>query len=283
MSDLAAGALAYASRGWPIFPLVPWTKRPYAGSRGLHATTDPHVTAARWARHPQANIGIRTGLTAGLVVIDLDQPDGPRAWMALVQAHEPREPVTLRALTPRGGVHLYFQHPEDISEPIRNSAGKLGPGIDVRGEGGLVVAPPSQVAGGGRYWWDGPASEPGPLPAWLLELVQPAPGSRPPGRPATLSPVADRYLARVLADELAALRAAPEGNRNHAANRAAWKVGRVAHLGDAGELRSALVAAAMDAGLPDREARRAIASGFEAGMRRARELPAPPSPERGRS
>lgn len=147
---LLNAALAYTARGWHVFPLAPGKKKPAIskeeGGRGFYdAVTDEATIRAWWQRWPQANIGIRTGRKSGLVVIDVHPRHGGDVSRLDL-------PPTLMARTPGGGWHLYYRHPGGWV-PCDNK-GKLGPGIDVRADGGYVVAPPSILAGAQwAYLW----------------------------------------------------------------------------------------------------------------------------------
>jgi hypothetical protein len=138
---LGPAAVYYASvYGWPVFPLRPGDKRPATKNGFKDATTDVDRIKAYWTANPTANIGLPTGIKFD--VIDVDLPDGPASLerMANVPA------VHGLARTSSGGMHLYI-------EPTGkgNTAG-LFPGIDIRGKGGYVVAPPS-ILGGVRQQW----------------------------------------------------------------------------------------------------------------------------------
>lgn len=135
----------------------------------LNATTDSQWIKEWWSLYPDANIGIATGDASHIVVIDID-PDkgGEDAWVALEDRHD-EIPPTWTALTGGGGFHFYFRMP---AMDVRNSAGAVGPGIDVRGNGGYVIAPPSTHISGAPYRWH-PDLHPklvplGDLPDWLL-------------------------------------------------------------------------------------------------------------------
>jgi hypothetical protein len=138
-------ALAYATEyGWHVFPLAPGSKKPFEGSRGLlEATTDPEQIEAWWTEHPDANIGIATG-PSGLAVMDGDF-HSPK-WNASSVRWWNQLPPTLTVSTPRGGEHRIYKG------DIRSSSHHLAPGVDTRGEGGYIVAPPSLV-GGRAYEW----------------------------------------------------------------------------------------------------------------------------------
>jgi hypothetical protein len=169
-SPVLDAALGYAELGWPVFKLK--GKRPAARSNGFKdATTDRHRIGAMFRRSPRANLGIATG-AAGLAVLDVDpRHSGDESLQALEQAHEPI-PQTVRARTGGGGEHIFFKNPGDIG----SSAGRLGPGLDVRGNGGYVVAPPSTHESGNRYEWINPPDEfeVAEAPAWLLALCNEA-------------------------------------------------------------------------------------------------------------
>jgi hypothetical protein len=152
----------YARRGWPVFPCEPRGKKPLCAHGLKDATTDEKKIAAWWQRWPQANIATPTEKR---VVVDVDGPDGERALAAL-QEKRGALPETLTAQTGKGR-HLYFRA---NGTAIRNSAGKLGPHLDVRGQGGYVVLPPSLHASGARYDWVAKAKM-APLPAWMVKVL----------------------------------------------------------------------------------------------------------------
>lgn len=144
---LAGAATWYAAQGIAVFPLVPGEKRP-ATTHGLHdATTDHAQVLTWWAATPQANIGIPTG--ALFDVIDIDPPDG---YYSLDQLRTDGLIPDLigKAITPRGGAHLY------IRPTGAGNTANLLPGIDYRGVGGYVVAPPSRTADGRMWLWCDP-------------------------------------------------------------------------------------------------------------------------------
>jgi hypothetical protein len=135
------------------------------------ATAREQTVRAWWDRWPDANVGIATGSVSGLIVLDVDpRHGGDDSLVALERQHDPL-PQTVRAMTGGGGSHPYFSHPGGI---VRNKVA-IAPGLDVRGDGGYVIAPPSIHETGRRYEWDVGAS-PGEVtlqaaPAWLLALI----------------------------------------------------------------------------------------------------------------
>ncbi len=145
MTALLEAALEYAALGWHVLPLRPGSKLP-ATAHGLHdATIDPTVIRAWWAHWGRANVGIRTGRCSGLFVLDIDARHGGYASLADLEVKYESLPPSLTVKTPSGGEHRSFAWP---GGDVRNSAGALGPGLDIRGEGGYVVAPPSTLANG---------------------------------------------------------------------------------------------------------------------------------------
>lgn len=152
--SLLSSALWYASVGLWVFPLQPRLKMPYRGTRGLKdATTDPEMIQTWWSYKPDSNIGIATGHVVD--VIDIDGPKGVKSWAA--SEHLPMrgdanwEDVLGVVATPRpGGSHLYIK-----ATGVGNKAA-IEPGIDIRGLGGYVVAPPSVNEEGVSYKWRQP-------------------------------------------------------------------------------------------------------------------------------
>ncbi len=145
MTDLASSAFSLACRGYWVFPLAAGSKVPIAGTHGfLEANRDPDVARAVWHRWPKANIGVATGAKSGFWALDIDAPTGIETFKALIRKY-PKPSATRTVLTPNGGLHLWFEWTPD-GPVICNSASKIGPGLDVRGEGGYITAPPSRLA-----------------------------------------------------------------------------------------------------------------------------------------
>ncbi len=166
--ELAAAAIAFARSGLAVFPLKMREKTPATPDGFKSATTDELQVRAWWQRWPDANIGIRTGRESGLVVLDVDVQHGGLGALVELERERGKLPATAQTLTGGGGRHYLFRHP---GVEIRNSTGKLGAGLDVRGDGGYIVAPPSVHANGRAYRWmrrlERGLADP---PAWLLEL-----------------------------------------------------------------------------------------------------------------
>jgi Bifunctional DNA primase/polymerase, N-terminal len=162
---LLKAALTYARRGVPVFPCEPGAKRPLTRNGHWDATTDPHAIGRWWRQWPSANVGLPTGKKSGVVVLDVDVDDGGPESLARLERVGAPVPETARARTGGGGIHLYFRYPRERN--IRNSAGLLGPGLDVRGEGGYVVVPPSRTQGSYEWVDRSPLAE----ASWLIERL----------------------------------------------------------------------------------------------------------------
>jgi Virulence-associated protein E-like domain/Bifunctional DNA primase/polymerase, N-terminal/Primase C terminal 2 (PriCT-2) len=170
-----AAALGYADRGWDVFPAPPGQKKSYKSAEYSNGakwgkTRDPEQIRRDFDRWPKANVGIPTGADAGFWVVELDTPkghavDGIAAMRALEAQHGPLPP-TLMAESPSGSLHHYFKWPDVV---IKNSTSGIAPGIDVRAQGGMVIAPPS-VRGDGSYRWlnDNPIAD---APPWLIDAA----------------------------------------------------------------------------------------------------------------
>ncbi|HUZ47307.1 MAG TPA: bifunctional DNA primase/polymerase [Terriglobia bacterium] len=182
LSPLGQAALAYARKGWPVFPCEPRGKKPLCEHGLKDSTTEEEVIRAWWTRWAEANIGHPTG---DGVVLDIDGAEGEQALAALEAKHG-KLPLTLVSKTGKGR-HLYFT---PNGTPIRNSTGKLGPHLDIRGAGGYVILPPSVHASGSVYQWVNKAKR-ATLPGWIAALLSeptqpqqstPAAGKIPPGQ-----------------------------------------------------------------------------------------------------
>lgn len=179
--------LYYAERGWRVFPIAPHSKQPLFPSahekgnpckgecgrpgHGLHdATNDASILREWWARVPNANIGLATGKASGFFVYDVDpEHEGNKTHEAHIQKHGAM-PKTIMSQTGSGGNHYLFKMPE---LDIRNSSGKLGAGLDTRGNGGYIVAPFSIHPNGNEYKWLNQPSrtELAESPEWLLKML----------------------------------------------------------------------------------------------------------------
>ncbi|MEU0148982.1 bifunctional DNA primase/polymerase [Streptomyces sp. NPDC006288] len=269
-----AHALSAAERGLPVFPLsatkLPALRSPHHGEdppvhcrgacglpgHGVHdATTDPAAVRALFAAARRATgYGIACGRPPHrLIGIDLDIDtthgnDSVAALRQLALQHLFTIPATVTVLTPSGGRHLWLTGPPDVSVP--NSAGRLAPGIDVRGAGGYLVGPGS-VTTHGRYRLAADTAHlpPAPCPRALLHLLTPPPRQRPTANRASPTRQGQGLVQFV--------RAAHEGQRN---TRLFWAACRAYEHGFGDALADALTNAAIGTGLTEQEARAAIAS-----------------------
>ncbi|MGC5309257.1 bifunctional DNA primase/polymerase [Micromonospora zamorensis] len=286
MPDLLAAALDYATGGWPVF-MLGRSKRPVAncpacaadrghdpatcGHLTCHgfyaASTDPGRVGAIVAAVPRGQLALRTGAASGVVVVDVDPGHGGVATLARLIAAG-LTPPTARVRTGSGGLHLYYRHP---GRPVSCSQGKpgqgLGPGIDVKADGGYVVLPPSTHPRTGRLyrWISGHGVK--EMPPALLATCSPPPA--PPAKAAT-GPTRvreaggishpDRLLA-VLLDRVAT---AAEGARRTTLYGAARGVARMVAAGalDPADAVTALTDAGHRAKQTDRDIRAAIRGGF---------------------
>ena len=264
--DMLSEALAYAARGWAVFPVKPGGKAPATRHGVKDATVDPAPISRWWHESPDANIGVATGRISGLYVIDLDGPVGVDNWEAcqLVYGDAP----TLMATTGKG-LHLYYSVPFELD--LRNTAGALGAHIDSRGTGGYVLAPPSLHPNGARYEWVTADAPLAPLPEWVVGRLRhdqavPGPTKRWTA-PAYRAVSNDAAAVRVLRDECQDVSVAQEGTRNHALFTASLKMGGLVTGGDllALDTYEALLSAGLACGLPEEECKRTIESGLRLG------------------
>jgi hypothetical protein len=185
-NQLLQAALSYARRGWRVVPLHSVTdgrcscgkdcgqragKHPRTRHGLTDATTDEATIRSWWGAWPSANVGIQTGTVSRLFMLGPDGEDGIEALTELERQHGPLPP-TLRVRSGGGGLHYYFAWP--AAGNVKTRANCSGLPIDVRGGGGLAVAPPSTHCSGGAYAWDVPpgAVEVAEAPPWLLAWLR---------------------------------------------------------------------------------------------------------------
>lgn len=279
--SLLDAARSYGAQGWPVLPVAGVSSAGECGcgrscqSPGKHplsrhgvqeATADPVLIEEWWRRSPGANVGIATGAASGLIVIDLDlAKGGGESLQTLVAAGHQLAP-TLTSHTGGRGLHLFYAQPSGMA--IAAAVGRLPglaqalPGIDLCGDGGYVVAPPSIHASGRRYRWD--RRWIADLPSWML------PRPMVPTRAATFSLAggASAYGAAALSRELEAVRGLDLVQRNDGLHRAASCLGRLVGGGELAEalVLETLLCAAVAVGLGESEAAATIRSGLRAGM-----------------
>jgi len=291
-------AIAFANRGWAVFPLAPETKLPIKGSHAIHDATNDHDALNESFTDPELNVGIRTGDASRLVVVDIDcHVGGANGHDSLAALEQQGLILPLGnhkrgcgiVTTPTGGMHLYYTLDEETK--LKNTAGVLAPGIDTRADGGYVVAPPSRTPAGSYRWKQYPV-EMFAAPRWLIEKTlaetyQPKKEHRYAKPSDEMSP----KVREMLSDRLNKISHATSGQRNHTLNREAFYLAQFAGKGFSMEdLDSWLLDAAMQSNMPAYEARRTIDSALKSQMHRlpSRELvttpnTAPdPTPGRGR-
>lgn len=252
-SSLGQAAAAYARRGWGVFPCRPRSKQPATPHGCKDATTDVDRIVRYWQRVPDANVAVATGPASELWILDVDMPDGIESLRALESQHA-QLPHTLTQRTGGGGLQLFWRWP--AAREVRNSAGRLGAGLDVRGVGGYIVAPPSVHPDTGEQyvWLDHGLDCVTDAPGWLLDLLVSAPTPKPAAQRS------ESGLGRGIGGVLAHLAAQGEGNRNSATFWAACKLrDRNIPQADADAL---LMPIASALGLPEVEAQRTIQSAY---------------------
>ncbi len=187
--DTKTEALRYADRGWSVLPLHSIRdgsctcasgracqspgKHPHTQNGVTDATTDAPTVADWWDLWPDASVGIATGRASGLLVLDVDPRHGGDDTLHDLVGQNNTLPDTVEVITGSGGRHLFFAYPGSVE--IGNSVSRLGPGLDVRSNGGYIVAPPSVHISGQQYEWEvehRPDDVPlGSMPDWLQALA----------------------------------------------------------------------------------------------------------------
>lgn len=263
-------AAAFLAQTWPIFPCDA-NKRPLTAHGFKDATRDPHE--ARAMCRNAASLGMPTGRASGVVVIDIDVKNG-RAGADWLAANEHRLPRTRRHRTQSGGFHLLFLAPADRS--IRNSASKVANGVDVRGDGGYIIVPPSP----GYSVTDD--AMPAEMPDWLIAALDPpkprqAPVPVAPYRP---SNEATPYGQAALERATTAILNAPDGAKHDTLNKEAFGIGGLVAAGEIpeGDARAALESAL--AGIRHRcedvtAATKTLGQAFREGLAQPRAVPPP--------
>ena len=274
MSECLAAALWYAERGWRTVPEARGKKAPWLPEWQRAASTDAETIRGWGQERPDAGVGIATGEGSGIFVFDVDPGHGGNESLAALEAAHGPLPETQRVRTGGGGTHHYFRWP---GFDVRNSAGRLGPGLDVRGAGGQVVAPPTvHPDTGEEYEWEtGPDVIVAVAPGWLLGRLRPArrQSSGLAEKPSIRGGSA--YGRKALDSEAATVAAAPEGARNDTLIRSAFRVGRLVAGGEIERTAgaAALVSAALAAGLEEPEAADVVGRAIEAGTAEPRRAP----------
>jgi len=178
-------ALTYAQKGWAIFPVHNIANghctcgkscdSPGKHPRTMHgisdATTDTTQVDKWWRQWPDANIGMATGAVSGVWVLDIDPRHGGDESLDLLEQKHGRLQATIESQTGGGGRHLFFAY----AQAVKSRANHPGQGIDIRGDGGFVVLPPSNHMSGRLYEWEASSEPDGntaqPAPEWLSTLI----------------------------------------------------------------------------------------------------------------
>lgn len=287
-------ALSLAELGWRLFPVGLDGRTPLI-KRGCHAaSSEAHQIQIWWQRWPRANVAIACGPASGLLVLDVDTKgvvDG-EAHLAALEAEFGPLPGTVTSRTPSGGRHLLFAHPMDVTPANRvglkryaaDGARTVYAGLDVRGAGGSICAPPSRRENGAYRWERSPfVCSPAVAPNWLLSLMLSEPPLRPVPPPVRISrpDKLARYVCAAVNGECRELaRMAPGSGRNQRLFIAAARLGSLVAGGllqdDVASV--ALEQAAADCGLVAEDGRQSvlatIASGFRRGACAPREVAA---------
>lgn len=283
-------ALRLAELGWHIFALGP-TGKPYPNCKSCaetcgvaedyekcdhllcHATyagtTETARLTAMWERLPKSLVGLRTGAPSGLIVLDFDQHSADKDGLATLREYQSRDafPHTVTARSGGGGYHLFFQHP---GKPTPNdNNGKLGPGLDVKADGGFVILPPSAKRDRPEYRWLN-----SPFTTALAELHSDllAPLWREvsqPQRRSSEGSLSPGETSKNFEEAVELLRVTGEGSRNENLYRAACRGGEViaAGLASLTHVNDLLVGGATSAGMSARDGiKNTIRSGLNRGM-----------------
>lgn len=166
LPEAGKAALQYVSRGWHVTPIHSVNngrctcKKPDCSSPGKHpcmydwhrlSTDDPDMVKRMWKKFPLANVGVVTGKKSGLLVIDIDPRNGGNDGLKELERKHGKLPTSNVVKTGGGGLHFYLRYPD--KGHIGSSTQVLAPGVDVKGDRGYVVAPPSNHISGNTYRW----------------------------------------------------------------------------------------------------------------------------------
>ncbi|MDQ0558325.1 hypothetical protein QO004_000098 [Rhizobium mesoamericanum] len=288
-------ALEYNSQNWPVFPCrheaedvvdhetgeidTRGPKTPLV-SKGLNAATlNTSLVGRLWTRFPDALIGVPTGEKIKAWVLDIDVPPGHddgRIWLAEMEARYGKLPETRTATTASGGRHYYWRY----TSVVKNRA-SIGPGADLRGDGGYVIAPGSVMADGRRYTWDNdlPIVD---APTWLMDLVTPKQAAAAPAATQSYNhqPAGnERYVEVSVEEELRTLATKSAPGRGALLNATAYRLGRFvgACLLSRSDAEAGLYAAARSNGIVakdgERETHNKIRRGLDSGISNPKQIP----------
>jgi putative DNA primase/helicase len=162
-------AIDYAKRGWKVFPCASNGKVPLTSQGYKDASNDITIVETLFSKYPNANIGLCTGKDTNFFVVDIDTKNGAHGDESLVELIERYEPLphTIESITWSGGRHLFFKYP---AQGVGCRTG-IRPGIDIRGDGGYVIAPPSVINEKAYAWELSNPEEMAEAPEWLLDMI----------------------------------------------------------------------------------------------------------------
>jgi putative DNA primase/helicase len=219
-------ALAYAARGWPVFP-VRFNPDPLARKYPLtehgknDASLDERVIREWWRRWSNAVPSIVTGEPSGIVALDIDIRPGGDGFDSLDELGVGLHPCAPTAHSPQGGCAVLFRWPGHF---VKTVAGELAPHVDIRGDGGSLILPP-----GPRRFWDphlGPDTPAPPMPAWM-EIAKAEASDRPIAHRPVRAQRTSRYAVAALDAAVSAIVNAPEGAQRDTLNREIYSIARL--------------------------------------------------------
>jgi putative DNA primase/helicase len=251
-----------------LLPIHPGSKHPMGGYSANKWFTAAQEIRDFVARNPKANFAMATGSPSGVVVVDIDGEKGKASWRRLCKEHgNLKKKITIK--TPRG-YHLWFVKPDGV---VRNSAGKIAQGIDVRGDGGYVLIPGSIGANGKPYRivsGDLLDVDKCVAPNWLQNHLKGKLSER--ASTDKRRAASSCYGRAALSSEVRKVKALREGRRNVELHKSAFRMGQIAadgHIAE-DEAESALIQAATSTGLPEKEAVGTVRSGLSSGIKKPR-------------
>lgn len=276
LSPIGKAALRYAAQGLYVMRLVPGTKVPFKGSRGvLDATRDENEIVKMFVDQPFANLAVATG--RGTDILDVDGETGVWSLLQLYGEGARRKQLKGPLVRTPSGWHWWIK-----SIPNMRNRVDFRPRLDFRSLQGYALVPPSVLADGGQYRWSyegqGPRAAPREAPDWLVAALEGTGEVQPPAKPYTPLVLTDDRLLRLIYRKADEVRQARIGTRNATVNGTAYYLGRrigaSPHYEDI--VRRELFAAGMYLSqtaptsdpFPSREVHSALESGLRAGMAR---------------
>ncbi len=281
-------ALQYVADGWKVFPcrsaaeeysdphtgeiITLGEKTPLTSNGFKGATRYRRIIERWWSDWPDAAIGLPTGSAIGFFALDIDnKPGGANGfeWLAEMEAEHGPLPQTARVTSPNGGLHIYFKYVVGT-----RNRGALGAGVDIRSEGGYVLAAGSVMHDGRAYKWVDDTREIADAPAWLLDLLLPKSAPAHTAYTASVN-TNSAYVDAAVDQELRDLSAVPMGNRNNALNDAAFSLGTFVGAGalPESEARALLQDVARGWGRDWTRCCKTIENGLKAGILNPRHIP----------